>query len=319
MKEVTFVKNNSSKWKQFEELLNTKDKNNPNEIPSLYIDIIDDLSFAKTFYPDSQTSAYLNQLAARAHQIIYNNKKEKKGRIVAFWKEELPELMFQSRRQLFYTFLIFFIATLVGAFSEANDGNFVRLILGDSYVNRTIENINNGDPLAIYKTQDELDMFFTITINNISVAFKAFVFGVLFSIGTVLVLITNGIMLGSFQYFFYEKGVLIDSLLTVWLHGTIEISVIIIAGCAGLVMGNSILFPGTYSRIHSFQNGAKKGLKIVLGTVPLFIIAGFIESFITRHSSISVVFDVFLILFSLALIIGYFIIYPYLLHKKKTN
>ncbi len=319
MREVTFVQKNSAKWSRFEELLQGKDKDNPDEIPSLYTDIIDDLSYARTFYPASQTLAYLNQLSGKAHQEIYKNKREKKGRIITFWKTELPEIMHQSRKQLLYAFLIFMAAALVGAFSEATDSSFVRLILSDSYVNMTLNNIENGDPMAVYKGQGEVLSFLSITINNIRVAFNAFVFGIFFSLGTVLILVKNGIMLGSFQYFFYEHGVLVESLLSVWLHGTIEISVIIIAGCAGIIMGNSILFPGTYSRLYAFQQGAKKGLKIVIGTVPLFIIAGFIEGFITRHSTVSVAFDLFLIFASLTLVIWYFIIYPAKLNKNNNK
>jgi uncharacterized membrane protein SpoIIM required for sporulation len=68
------------------------------------------------------------------------------------------------------------------------------------------------------------------------------------------------------------------------LHGTIELSSIVIAAAAGFTMGNSLLFPGTYSRLESFKKGAVKGLKIVMGLVPFFILAGFIESFITRYA-----------------------------------
>jgi len=85
-----------------------------------------------------------------------------------------------------------------------------------------------------------------ITINNIRVAFLAFAFGVITSIGTAYILFSNGVMLGAFITFFYTKGVFFEANKQIWLHGTIEISVIIVAGCAGLIMGNSILFPNTF-------------------------------------------------------------------------
>jgi uncharacterized membrane protein SpoIIM required for sporulation len=94
------------------------------------------------------------------------------------------------------------------------------------------------------------------------------------------------------------------------LHGTLEISAIIIAGGAGLRMGNSILFPGTYSRMESFKMGAKDGLKVVMGLMPIFIMAGFIESFITRYSNMPLVLKILIIALSLAFVIFYFIIYP---------
>jgi len=77
--------------------------------------------------------------------------------------------------------------------------------MGDAYVNMTLENIANDDPMAVYKKASETDMFLGITINNIRVSLMAFSFGVLAGVGTVFLIMQNAIMLGSFQYFFYEK------------------------------------------------------------------------------------------------------------------
>jgi uncharacterized membrane protein SpoIIM required for sporulation len=319
MREVVFVKHSNDRWKKFEQLLINKDTDNPDEISSLYIQLIDDLSYARTFYPQSPTYKYLNELSGRAHQLIYKNKKEKRNRIVNFWKTELPLLFYRHHKQLLIAFIIFIVSTLIGIISAANDDSFVRLIMGDGYVDMTIENIKNGHPLAVYNSGEEVTTFIGIAYNNIQVALSTYVLGLFFSLGTAFMLFRNGIMLGAFQYFFYQYGVLKESLLTIWLHGTIEISVCIIAGCAGLVMGNSILFPGTYTRMQSFRAGATGGLKIVIGTVPFFLIAAFIESFVTRHARASHIFDALVILLSLALIIGYFVIYPIRLNRKLTT
>ena len=207
------------------------------------------------------------------------------------------------------------VAAAIGAVSALNDSTFVRLILGDAYVNETLNNIANGDPAAIYKSGSEIGSFLGITINNIRVAFLAFAFGVITSIGTAYILFSNGVMLGAFITFFYTKGVFFEANKQIWLHGTIEISVIIIAGCAGLIMGNSILFPKTYSRKVSFMRGAKDGLKVVVSTIPFFIIAGFIEGFITRYTDMPNWLALTIILGSLLLIVFYYLIYPKLLHK----
>src|SRR5690606_21260371 len=156
----------------------------------------------------------------------------------------------------------------------------VRLILGDAYVNETLNSIANGDPTAIYKGGSEIGSFLGITINNIKVAVMAFSFGVITSIGTASLLFSNVVSLCGVITSFYSQAVFYQANQQLWLHGTIEISVIIIAGCAGLIMGNSILFPKTYSRRVSFMKGAKDGLKVVVSTIPFFIIAGFIEGFI---------------------------------------
>ena len=134
--------------------------------------------------------------------------------------------------------------------------------------------------------------------------------------GTLVVIMQNAIMLGSFQYFFYDKGLLWESARTIWIHGTIEISVIIIAACAGLVVGRSILFPKTYSRLQSFITGIKDGLKIVISTVPFFVIAGFLEGFVTRHTEMPDVLAILIISLSLMLIVWYYVVLPHRLHKK---
>ena len=227
-------------------------------------------------------------------------------------------MFYNSQRQLLFSFIIFTISALLGAVSAAYDDSFARLILGDGYVEMTLENIEKGDPLAIYGNEDEITMFFMITINNIKVSFITFVMGILFSIGTGYFLVFNGIMVGVFQYFCYQHGFLETSLLTIWLHGTLEISSIVIAGCAGLVMGNSLLFPRTFTRLASFKKGARQGLKIIIGLVPLFIIAGFIESFLTRKH-LSLIPSLMIILPSALFIIWYFVVYPIQLNRVKNG
>jgi uncharacterized membrane protein SpoIIM required for sporulation len=170
--------------------------------------------------------------------------------------------------------------------------------------------------MAVYGNSEETDMFFYITINNIRVSFYAFVAGIFFSIGSGFVLFRNGVLVGAFFGFLIKKNLFLHSISVIMLHGTVELSSIAIAGGAGFVMGNSILFPGTYSRIDSFKMGVKKGVKIVIGLVPLFIIAGFIESFITRYTFMPTLFKLLIIGGSVALIVYYFLIYPYKLFRN---
>lgn len=319
MQEVAFLKKNSEKWKRFEALIAGRNTTDPDTLAELFISLTDDLSYARTFYPQSKTTRYLNTLTAKVHQAIYRNKKEEKSRFITFWKEEVPRVAWECRRDLLYSFIIFAVAFLIGAVSAANDLAFPRLIMGDTYVNMTLENIKKGDALAVYKQAREIDMFFGITLNNIMVSFRMFASGILTAIGTALGLFYNGVMVGAFQYFFYQHGVLTESLLTIWIHGTLEISAIIIAGGAGLVFGKGLLFPGTYTRSYSLIRGAKQGLKLIIGLVPVFIAAGFLESFVTRHNDMPVVLSLLIIGSSLAFIIWYFILYPYSLYRRDSH
>jgi uncharacterized membrane protein SpoIIM required for sporulation len=310
MRESAFINRNKARWEEFERAVKNQDVAPPDKLAELFIQITDDLSFSRTQYPDSRTTHYLNSLASKIHGEIYKNKKEDKNRFILFWKIELPAVMYGIQKQLLYAFIIFMMAGIIGAVSTAHDDTFVRLILGDGYVNMTLENIKSGNPTKVYSSSDEMNMFFMITLNNIMVSLKVFVFGVFFSLGTGLFLFYNALMVGTFMMFFFQESQLSQALPVIMLHGTIELSSIVIAAAAGFTLGNSILFPGTYSRLTSFKMGAMKGLKIVMGLIPFFILAGFIESFITRYAFMHWSIKTTVIGLSAFLIIYYFILYP---------
>jgi uncharacterized membrane protein SpoIIM required for sporulation len=312
MREPLFVKQNTEKWKHFEIVIT----NDPDELADRFIQITDDLAYAKTFYPKSKTTTYLNGLASKLHQSIYKNKTEKSNRFIHYWKNELPLLFKTYQKQLLYSFIFFTVFCLMGALSAKYDQNFVRLILSDQYVDMTEANIAKHDPFAVYKRDSEFLMFLQIGSNNIFVSVVTFVCGVFGSVGTIYFLFRNGLMLGSFEYFFFSKNLGMASVLVIWIHGVLEISAIVIAGGAGIVLGNSLLFPKTYTRLISLKRGAKDGMKLVLGLVPIFIAAAFLESFVTRHSEMPMWLSASILAASLAFIIWYVIIYPNKLNKK---
>ncbi|TFF36567.1 stage II sporulation protein M [Mucilaginibacter psychrotolerans] len=312
MREALFIKQRTEKWKEFENIPG----NDPDVLASQFIMITDDLAYAKTFYPKSNTTNYLNGLASRFHQSIYKNKKEDRNRFLLFWKAELPLLFYQYRKQLLYSFVFFFTFSMMGALSAKYDDTFVRLILGDGYVNMTNENIDKGDPFGVYKDKDQVMMFFQIAENNLYITVINFVAGIFLSMGTLYILLQNAIMLGSFQYFFIAKGLGLQSLLVIWIHGTLEISCIIIAGGAGLILGNSLIFPKTYSRIASLKKGAADGMKITLGILPIVALAAIFESFVTRHTEMPRWLSCGILLGSFLFIIGYTVIYPARLARK---
>ncbi|MEX2364085.1 MAG: stage II sporulation protein M, partial [Balneolaceae bacterium] len=201
--------------------------------------------------------------------------------------------------------------------SSMNDPSFVRFIMGDAYVNMTISNIEQDDPLAVYKKADEMNMFFAITTNNVRVSFYAFASGLLTSIGVALVMLSNGIMVGAFLHFFAKYALLQEAVLVIFIHGTLELSAIVIAGAAGFVVGNGFLFPGTYSRKDSFIKATKQGLKMIIGLVPVFIAAGFLESFVTRYTTMPLWLSLIIILASLVFILYYFVLLPAKINLEK--
>lgn len=315
MRETAFIQQNEKKWKEFEQILDGE-RSDPEKLNDLFIQVTDDLSYARTFYPNRSVRVYLNGLAQRIFFKIYKGKKSKRSRFIEFWATELPLLLYQSRKDLLLSLIVFSIAIAIGMLSCYVEPDFLQLILGESYVDMTKENIASGDPMAVYKHKGEVNMFLGITLNNILVALQTFLFGVFYAIGTIGILIRNGIMLGAFQFFFINEGLFQESFLAVWLHGAFEISSIVIAGAAGITMGRGLVFPGTLSRIRSFQLSARRGLSIMTGTVPLFIIAGFIESFLTRYTDIPDIARGTFIFLCFGLVVFYFVIYPSILVKR---
>lgn len=315
MREALFVKQNSEKWKAYEQMKSTV----PDELADRFIDITNDLAFAKTFYPNSKTTAYLNGLASVLHQSIYKNKKEESARFITFWKYELPVLFYTYRRQLLYALLFFLVSAAIGVLSAKYEDSFISVVMGDSYVNMTNENISKGDPFGVYKKENELSMFLKIAANNCYVATLTFLSGIFLSIGPVVYLLKNGIMLGSFEYYFFSKGLGMESVLVIWIHGTLEISAIIIAGAAGLVLGQGLLFPRTYTRMQAFRRSAKDGSKILLGILPIIFLAAFFEGFITRHTHMPLFLSISILGGSLIFIIWYVVLYPAKLINLNRN
>jgi uncharacterized membrane protein SpoIIM required for sporulation len=326
MREARFIKKNVDKWNEYQHE-ETKD---PDELADRFVTLLDDLSYAKTFYPKSKVTRWINGLAANIYQSIYQNKKQNISRVIFFWKYELPLLFRKYHKVFLFTFLLFVSFVFIGVISSTNDPEFARQFFNHKvqpgYYDETISSIQKGDPFGVYKDSNPFSMFVRIAYNNISVAFKTVIFGVLFGIGTILFMWTNGLMLGCFQYIFFSQGLGWQSVLVIWIHGTIEISSIVIASCAGIILGTGWLFPGTYTRKESFLRAAKDAIKICVSLIPFFIIAAFFESYVTHLMSntfaknsadigLPVPFSIIILCGSFLLVLWYFVLYPIRLHN----
>jgi uncharacterized membrane protein SpoIIM required for sporulation len=316
MKEIQFIHHNLEKWKRMEEDVENSDSLSPDILADTYTELTSDLAFAQTNFPSSRITIYLNNLASALHNKIYRNKRDKWSRILSFWKQEVPEAMYESRRMLLVSFVIFIIAAAIGFLSGMKDPEYARHIMGDDYIDMTLENIHNGNPMGVYASDSQASSFLEITFNNVFVSFQTFVMGLVTFFGTMYALIENGIMIGAFQSFLYGNHVLGESMLAVFLHGTLELSAIIVAGAAGLTLGTGWLMPGSYSRIEAFRRSAFRGVKIIIGTVPIFILAGFIEGFITRFTRQPDILRLTWILISAAFVIFYYVLLPLKLYKN---
>jgi uncharacterized membrane protein SpoIIM required for sporulation len=314
MREGQFIKRNLKRWESYKE-----PATNPDEVARQFTYLVDDLSYAKTFYPKSSTVKYINSLAANIYLSIYRNKKEKGNRLITFWVTELPLVYRKHHRLLLFTFLFFIAFIALGVFSSFIDQTFVRAVLGNEYVDMTEHNIANGDPFGVYKGGNETAMFLRIAFNNIRVAFITYVFGLTAGIGTIYMLFKNGLMVGVFEYMFFHHSLGFKSVLVIFIHGTLELWSIVVAGCAGLMLGNAILFPGTYTRMQSLTRAAKDSVKIIISLVPVFTVAAFFEGFVTRHTGMPVWMSLLILTASATFIVWYFILYPIQLSRKTAT
>ncbi|MCL1669715.1 stage II sporulation protein M [Elizabethkingia ursingii] len=317
MREIAFIKQNKEKWLDIEQVVLGKIKKNPDDLSSLYINLINDLSFSQTYYPKSKTTVYLNYLSSQIFQKIYKTKRIEQNRLKAFFMKEVPLIMYEYRKYLLLAFLVFAMFTIIGVISTHYDLDFVKLILGEDYVNQTLENIKKGNAVAIYGSGSNWGSAIGIIQNNLGVGAKLYAYGIFGGVGTLFVLMQNSIMLGTFQYFFQQQGVLGDSMRGIWIHGAFEISAMVIEATAGFILGASLLFPKTYSRLNSFKIGFRNSFKIFVSTIPFTIFAGILEGFVTRYAlQMPLIIDLIIIFGTLGFIIFYYAIFPYRVHKK---
>jgi len=317
MREVAFIKQNKAKWLETEQVVNGKMKKNPDDLSSLYINLINDLSFAQTYYPKSKTTVYLNFLASQIFQKIYKTKRIEENRIKHFFTTEVPLTVYEYRRYLYYAFVFFILFVGIGVTSSIYDKDFATLILGEGYVNQTLENIKKGDTTAIYGSGSNWGSALIIIVNNLVVGAKLYIYGIFGGLGTLYALMQNSIMLGAFQFFFKTHNALLESAKGIWLHGVFEIFGMVVEAMAGLILGASILFPKTLSRLESFKLGFRNSFKIYLSTVPFTILAGLIEGFVTRYAqTMPLVLNIIIIFGTLSFIAFYYFIYPHIIIKK---
>lgn len=311
MREGQFIKKNLPRWEQYQQ-----PTQNPDRLAKNFTYLVDDLGYAKTFYPHSNIVKYINAIAAGIYLDIYKNKKENKQRLLHYWTDELPLILYKHRATLLFALALFLLFVGIGLFSAYVDQRFIRAILGSTYVEMTENNIAKGRPFDVYSNQSSGSMFIQIALNNIRVAVYCFVVGILFAIPTVYMIFKNGVMVGVFEAMFFQHHLGVKSILVIFTHGTLELSAIVIAGAAGLVMGQSLLFPKTFTRLASFKDGAKDGLKMLVSLLPIFIVAAFFESYVTRHTQMPLLLNIAILAASASFMVWYYVLYPIQKHKQ---
>jgi len=279
-----FVRRRSGMWKEFEQLLDRGKQADPESVSLLYMDVIDDLAYAKAQYPSSIVCKYLNQLALRAHSMVYSMRRDRFGNVIRFWTTSGPEAMLAIRPDIVLSAIVLLLTIAVGVVGTLIDERFVRGILGNAYVDMTIRNIEAGNPLGVYGQEDVFPMFAMIAVNNVVVMLRLSVMGLLTLLVPVALIAYHGFMLGAFHTLFFRYGVLGESLAGVYVHGAMEISALIVSGAAGIHLGRSILFPATFTRVEAFRRGGLTAVRVAMAMLPFIVVAAFLESTVTRYA-----------------------------------
>lgn len=315
MREALFIKKNKERWLKIQQGYSAS----ADEMASEFTKLIDDLAYAKTFYPSSRMTAYVNSLASRIYLHIYQNSRERTNRLLTFWKYGLPLTIRKHRQVILFSLFLFLVFFSVAFYTSAKDESIIRDVLGDGYVNMTHENIKQGNPFGVYEGDHPIQMWLRIMIHNIRISVWSFVSGMLVGIPTLVILINNSFMVGAFYQLFYAEGLGFDFFMVVFVHGMLELTALVIASAAGLVLWKTILFPGTFSRLTSFKDGARDGVKLIIGLFPVFGLAAFFEGFITRLYNDAPWLTYLVVFTSAAFVVWYFIIYPGRIEKKLAD
>lgn len=309
MKESKFVEQNKTKWSKFDEILKQKHPN-PVELNRLFVELTDDLSYARSRYRNRSVRVYLNWMMQRLFNQLYRKRKIGAADVISFFKDEIPYIMYLSRKFMYVSLLFFVLGASIGIVSSYHDPSFATLILGEDYVDMTISNIESGDPMRVYKSAFPEKAFSGILFNNARIDVMVFASGLLFGILSLFFLVKNAVMVGVFQFFFFQHGGFSDSLLTIWMHGSIEISTIVLVCGAGILGGSGWMFPGTRTRFQAFRISGLKAAKLLVAILPFTLLAAFIEAFITPLE-LPAAINVLFILVTLGMMMFYFVWYPY--------
>lgn len=318
MRESRFVKENRQKWIRFEQVLNDP-KRDPEETSQLFTEITDDLSYARTFYPNRIVRVYLNGIAQKVYQNIYKNRAGKARSFWSFWRDELPLLLWEERKMLGLALLLFCLGIALGSFSTIANPGFLSSLFSEEHIRVIYQSINTGSPASVYQSTDADLSFIGYVFNNVKTIAITFVSGLLLGIGSIYSLLLNGMKIGSFQTIFFVEGSYTQSFLVIWTHALLEFTALILSGAGGLALGRGLLFPETFSRLQSLQIAARRGGLIFMSALPFVLLAAFIEAYITSSFSVSYAMRFLIIFLSASFVFWYALWRPYTLGRKNSS
>jgi uncharacterized membrane protein SpoIIM required for sporulation len=276
MRESTFIDRNLEKWKKME----SSSTSDFDAVAEDYHEVLEDLAYARAHYPHSKIVGYLNHLANSKHQSIYRTSASQPFQ--QFWTEVLPSLLGTHKKTLWLATAFFLFFSVMGAICSKVEPQFLESVLGKSYIGMTQDNIQAGQPFGVYDREEQGMMFLRIFSNNLMVGLVVFASGLLLGLGSLYHTFRNALMVGSFFQMFFDAHLGWTALVIIGLHGTLELMGLVLHCTAGLVLGLNAFFPGNLTRAQAFKQGVQHSVRIWIGTLPITLLAAFIESYLTR-------------------------------------
>lgn len=272
-------------WQRLEALLNriashglgALDRAELQELGLLYRQIAADLATVREDPSSARFAAFLNQLLARAHHTIYSADRPTASGAWQFFGRVFPETFRNHAAHCLVALLIFLGAAAVGAALTIQDPEFKAKVIGP----RLVETINRHEMWTHSIVAIKPLASSSIMTNNLSVTFTAFAAGITGGLGTVYLLLMNGLLIGVIGTACGLAGMGLPFWSFVAPHGVLELPAIFISAGAGLRLGQGLLFPGLLPRRDSIAQAGTEAVRLVLGCIPLLVIAGLIEAFIS--------------------------------------
>lgn len=244
------------------------------ELGLLYRQTASDLSVLLQDVSNPQLAAYLNQLLARGHNLIYMGQRPQAGNLVSFYGSTYPRVFRETLPLTMLVVAIFLVAALVGWAVTLHDPGFAHRLLGP----QMMQDIDRRQMWTQSVVAIKPVAASAITTNNLTVAFTVFALGVT-AVGTIWMIFLNGLLLGVVGAATWRAGMALALWSFVAPHGVLELPAIFLAGAAGLEIARGLLFPGMLPRRESLARAGGRASRLVLGTLPLLLIAGTIEGF----------------------------------------
>ena len=272
-------------WNRLEQLVNASGRSGVSvlsptdlqELALLYRQIAADLASVREDSTSANLARYLNQLLGRAHNIIYMGRKTKGGGIITFFTKTYPVIFRETFSNTLAAFVICLATAVAGCLLCFSDPGFERNFLNPGMIQSIEQHKMWTESIVTVKPVASS----AILTNNISVSITTYALGITAGIGTVYMMIVNGLMLGVVATACWQAHMSLKLWSFVAAHGVLELPAIFIAGGAGFIIARGLLFPGALPRGESLARAGRLSAQLFFGTIPLLLMAGFIEGFIS--------------------------------------